>query len=244
LLVLLIAAFVPTGAPVVIGLDDTIERRWGPKIQWQQWSGGYPETLAGLARLVIADVTDATEVRVELHNIVPAFPSLPIQPILLRGQPEFVTHLHLQDFPWFLPTFEYDDLGHLLANLDIVADAEAKVKAVEEALKEARRKIEAQLSATDDEVHQILKAYAFVTPLGHLDQAIEAHTRGDWAACNSQLRTFLESLFVSWLIFRLITQQRAGDSGPLARFGKGSAAASAALPHRRANQRHPAVKGS
>jgi len=32
LLVLLIAAFVPTGAPVVIGLDDTIERRWGPKI--------------------------------------------------------------------------------------------------------------------------------------------------------------------------------------------------------------------
>jgi hypothetical protein len=32
LLVLLIAAFMPTGAPVVIGLDDTIERRWGPKI--------------------------------------------------------------------------------------------------------------------------------------------------------------------------------------------------------------------
>lgn len=28
---LLIAAFVPTG-PVVIGLDDTIERRWGAKI--------------------------------------------------------------------------------------------------------------------------------------------------------------------------------------------------------------------
>ena len=32
LLVLLIAAFMPTDAPVVIGLDDTIERRWGPKI--------------------------------------------------------------------------------------------------------------------------------------------------------------------------------------------------------------------
>jgi hypothetical protein len=32
LLLLLIAAFVPAGAPVVIGLDDTIERRWGPKI--------------------------------------------------------------------------------------------------------------------------------------------------------------------------------------------------------------------
>jgi DDE superfamily endonuclease len=32
LLLLLIKTFVPSGAPVVIGLDDTIERRWGPKI--------------------------------------------------------------------------------------------------------------------------------------------------------------------------------------------------------------------
>ena len=32
LLMLLIKTFVPAGAPVVIGIDDTIERRWGPKI--------------------------------------------------------------------------------------------------------------------------------------------------------------------------------------------------------------------
>ena len=32
LLILLVRALVPTGAPVVIGLDDTIERRWGAKI--------------------------------------------------------------------------------------------------------------------------------------------------------------------------------------------------------------------
>jgi len=32
LLHLLVAAFVPPGAPIVIGLDDTIERRWGAKI--------------------------------------------------------------------------------------------------------------------------------------------------------------------------------------------------------------------
>jgi len=31
-LVLLVRAFVPAGAPLVIGLDDTIERRWGAKI--------------------------------------------------------------------------------------------------------------------------------------------------------------------------------------------------------------------
>jgi len=32
LLLLLVKAFVPSGAPIVIGLDDTIERRWGAKI--------------------------------------------------------------------------------------------------------------------------------------------------------------------------------------------------------------------
>ncbi|NTZ72601.1 hypothetical protein FCI59_14875 [Pseudomonas protegens] len=46
----------------------------------------------------------------------------------------------------------------------------------------------------DDEVHQLLKHFEFVVPHGHLDQAIEAHTRGDWAAANSQIRSFLEGL--------------------------------------------------
>ena len=54
---------------------------------------------------------------------------------------------------------------------------------------------EIQLPQTDNEVHELLKGFGFATPLGHLDQAIEAHTRGDWAAANGQLRTFLESLF-------------------------------------------------
>jgi len=33
LLRMLVQAFVPTAAPIVIGLDDTIERRWGAKIK-------------------------------------------------------------------------------------------------------------------------------------------------------------------------------------------------------------------
>jgi hypothetical protein len=32
LLVLLVTTFVATGAPVLIGVDETLERRWGPKI--------------------------------------------------------------------------------------------------------------------------------------------------------------------------------------------------------------------
>ncbi len=54
---------------------------------------------------------------------------------------------------------------------------------------------EVDLPATDDEVHQLLNHFGFAVSKGHLDQAIEAHTRGDWAAANSQTRTFMESLF-------------------------------------------------
>jgi hypothetical protein len=88
------------------------------------------KVLAGLAHFVIADITDATEVRVELHTIVRDFPSLAVQPILLRGQPEFVSLQNLRRFPWLLSSFEYDTTEHLLANLDacVVAPAEAKVR--------------------------------------------------------------------------------------------------------------------
>jgi len=51
------------------------------------------------------------------------------------------------------------------------------------------------LPAVDDEVHELLKHFGFAEPLGHLDQGIEAHARGDWAAANAQFRTFLEGLF-------------------------------------------------
>lgn len=50
------------------------------------------------------------------------------------------------------------------------------------------------LPAADDEVHALLEAYAFAVAAGHLDQAITAHSRGDWAAANAQLRSFIESL--------------------------------------------------
>ena len=104
------------------------------------------KTLASLARFVIADVLDATEVRVELHNIASDFTSLPIQVILLRGHPEFVSLSHLTKFPWVLPIFEYVHPEHLLASLDkIILAPEAKMKVLEDALEEGRRKIEAEL---------------------------------------------------------------------------------------------------
>jgi len=60
---------------------------------------------------------------------------------------------------------------------------------------------EIDLPAADDEVHLLLKHFGFMTSLGHLDQAVEAHTRGDWAAANGQIRTFLEGLLDEIALF-------------------------------------------
>lgn len=54
---------------------------------------------------------------------------------------------------------------------------------------------EIDMPQTDDEVHQLLKQLGFTGPMNNLDQAIEAHVRGDWEAANSQARTFVEGLF-------------------------------------------------
>jgi uncharacterized protein YjbI with pentapeptide repeats len=88
------------------------------------------KVLAGLSRFVIADITEATEVRAELQNIIEEFTSLPVQPILLQGQPEYVGLSHLKNYPWLLPTFLYDTEHHLLGNLEkgVIAPAEAKVR--------------------------------------------------------------------------------------------------------------------
>jgi hypothetical protein len=49
----------------------------------------------------------------------------------------------------------------------------------------------------EDELSSLLQEFRFLTPKGHLEQAISAHTRGDWASANAQMRTFIESLFNS-----------------------------------------------
>ncbi|MGG0788275.1 hypothetical protein ABE132_05985 [Peribacillus simplex] len=41
---------------------------------------------------------------------------------------------------------------------------------------------------------KLLDKYKFSIAKGHYTQAVNAFTRGDWAACNSQIRTFVEEL--------------------------------------------------
>jgi len=46
-----------------------------------------------------------------------------------------------------------------------------------------------------EEIFVLLDKYKFTTPLGHLRQAMSNHENGKWASANSQLRTYVESLF-------------------------------------------------
>ncbi len=51
------------------------------------------------------------------------------------------------------------------------------------------------LATQEDELLRLLDRHQLNTARGHYEQAIAAHARGDWAASNSQLRTFVEEFF-------------------------------------------------
>ncbi|WP_160058391.1 hypothetical protein [Pseudomonas sp. R84] len=50
------------------------------------------------------------------------------------------------------------------------------------------------LPQVDNELHALLKYFDMQIAIAHLDQAIDCHTRGDWAAAIAQFRTFIEQL--------------------------------------------------
>lgn len=41
---------------------------------------------------------------------------------------------------------------------------------------------------------QLMSKYGLTTPKGHLQHALDAHARGNWAAANGQIRTFFDAL--------------------------------------------------
>ncbi len=86
-------------------------------------------TLARMARFIVVDLTDATEVRLELGKIVPDLPSVPVQPLILASQAEYVTFGDIRRYPWVLEPFRYMDLAHAIASLPemVLTPAEAKL---------------------------------------------------------------------------------------------------------------------
>lgn len=54
---------------------------------------------------------------------------------------------------------------------------------------------EIPITQNENRLVDILNKYGFSTALGHYNQAIASHGRGEWAAANAQLRTFVEDFF-------------------------------------------------
>jgi hypothetical protein len=86
-------------------------------------------TFAGLARFVIADLTDPKSIPAELEKIVPQYPSLPVVPIIREGEEEYALFQSIQRRKSVVnPTFRYRDLEHLLESFEqIIYDAESKL---------------------------------------------------------------------------------------------------------------------
>lgn len=76
--------------------------------------------LARMARLVIADLSDAKSVLQELQAIVPTSPAIVVQPIIAQGQREPPMIDFFKPFPWFRPTIKYRSMPELKRRLAAV----------------------------------------------------------------------------------------------------------------------------
>jgi hypothetical protein len=133
--VLILGRFTPERKALLDAIRDELRRHNYLPVMFyfdKPASRGYTDTITTLARMacfVIADLTDAAEVRLELAKIVPDLPSVPVLPIILASQTEYITFVDIRRYPWVLEPFRYRDPDHAITSLPemVLAPAEAKV---------------------------------------------------------------------------------------------------------------------
>lgn len=64
-------------------------------------------TLASLAKFVVADLSSPKSIPQELTQIIPHFPSLPVQPVIEKTQREYGMFEHFKRYPWVLEQIQY-----------------------------------------------------------------------------------------------------------------------------------------
>lgn len=64
-------------------------------------------TLASLAKFVVADLSSPKNIPKELIQIIPHFPSLPVQPVIEKSQRAFGMFEHFKHYPWVLEQIQY-----------------------------------------------------------------------------------------------------------------------------------------
>jgi uncharacterized protein YjbI with pentapeptide repeats len=134
--ILILGRFTPERKPILDALREELRRRDYLPVMFdfeKPSSRGYTETittLARMARFIVADLTDATEVRLELREIVPHLPSVPVQPLLAASADAYITFQDLNAYHWVLEPFRYRDLEHAITSLPnrVLDPVETKLK--------------------------------------------------------------------------------------------------------------------
>jgi uncharacterized protein YjbI with pentapeptide repeats len=135
-IVLVLGRFTPERKRVLDALREGLRRRDFTPVLYDfekpdsKDNTGTVETLARLARFIVADLTDPSSVPHELATIVPFLRTTPVLPLKLMGSAGYSMFDDLaRAYTWVLKTYEYEDDDALMASLPKVilpADAMAE----------------------------------------------------------------------------------------------------------------------